>query len=119
LVHVEEFGDVRCAIAREKEIKGWRREKKVWLIRRHNRTWEDLAGEIAHKYIAGEATTKAAPRKADPSPTFAKSRRPGLPAGRQVRDDNVKGKGDTEANGESRSLTSVRQRRATGFGMTA
>jgi putative endonuclease len=43
LVHFEVFTDVRSAIAREKEIKGWRREKKVWLIERHNRTWEDLA----------------------------------------------------------------------------
>lgn len=43
LVHFEMFGDIRVAIAREKEIKGWRREKKVWLIERGNRTWEDLA----------------------------------------------------------------------------
>jgi putative endonuclease len=43
LVYFEAFTDVRSAIAREKEIKGWRREKKVWLIERHNRTWEDLA----------------------------------------------------------------------------
>jgi hypothetical protein len=27
----------------KKEIKGWRREKKLWLINRHNPTWEDLA----------------------------------------------------------------------------
>lgn len=32
LVHFELFGDIRMAIAREKEIKGWRREKKVSLI---------------------------------------------------------------------------------------
>jgi putative endonuclease len=77
LVHVEEFGDVRAAIAREKEIKAWRREKKVWLIEWHNHTWEDLAREIGHKYVAGNAKTKAATRKADPSPPFAKRRRPG------------------------------------------
>lgn len=43
LVHFEVFADVRRAISREKEIKTWRREKKVWLINRHNPTWEDLA----------------------------------------------------------------------------
>ena len=43
LVHFEAFGDIRDAIAREKEIKGWRREKKVRLIQFHNRTWADLA----------------------------------------------------------------------------
>jgi len=29
LVHFEVFTDVRRAIAQEKEIKGWRREKKI------------------------------------------------------------------------------------------
>jgi putative endonuclease len=29
LVHFEEFADIRDAIAREKEIKAWRREKKL------------------------------------------------------------------------------------------
>jgi hypothetical protein len=31
-VHFESFRDVRAATGREKEIKGWRREKKVALI---------------------------------------------------------------------------------------
>jgi putative endonuclease len=43
LVHFEIFGDIRLAIAREKEIKSWRREKKLWLIERDNPTWEDLS----------------------------------------------------------------------------
>lgn len=46
LVHFEIFGDIRVAIAREKEIKGWRREKKLWLIERDNGTWEDLAEKL-------------------------------------------------------------------------
>jgi len=46
LVHFEEFGDIRDAIVREKEIKGWRREKKIWLIRRQNPTWADLAEQL-------------------------------------------------------------------------
>ncbi|MGA8223279.1 MAG: GIY-YIG nuclease family protein [Candidatus Acidiferrales bacterium] len=43
LVHYEVFGDIRVAIAREKEIKGWRREKKVALIEQKSSTWEDLS----------------------------------------------------------------------------
>jgi putative endonuclease len=34
LVYFEPFGDVRNAIAREKQLKRWRREKKVFLIER-------------------------------------------------------------------------------------
>ena len=43
LVHVESFSDVRDAIAREKQIKAWRREKKMALIEEENPTWLDLA----------------------------------------------------------------------------
>ena len=43
LVHVEEFSDPNQAIAREKQLKGWRREKKVRLIQQQNPHWEDLA----------------------------------------------------------------------------
>jgi putative endonuclease len=43
LIHYEVFADIRNAIAREKEIKGWRREKKDFLIRQHNPSWQDLA----------------------------------------------------------------------------
>ena len=42
LVYFEEFRDVRDAIAREKEIKGWRREKKTALIESFNPHWDDL-----------------------------------------------------------------------------
>jgi putative endonuclease len=43
LVHFEAFRDVHAAINREKEIKGWRRERKVALIEETNPTWSDLA----------------------------------------------------------------------------
>ncbi len=45
LVCFECFREARAAIAREKQIKGWRREKKVALIEAANPTWEDLAAE--------------------------------------------------------------------------
>ena len=43
LVHYELFGQVWDAIEREKEIKAWRRSKKVELIEEENPLWEDLA----------------------------------------------------------------------------
>ena len=43
LVHFEVFRYVDNAIARESELKNWRREKKVKLIEESNPTWEDLA----------------------------------------------------------------------------
>lgn len=42
LVDYEAFTDVRSAIGREKEIKAWRREKKIRLIEAQNPTWGDL-----------------------------------------------------------------------------
>ncbi|MDZ7716870.1 MAG: GIY-YIG nuclease family protein [Balneolaceae bacterium] len=43
LIYYEEFQDVRKAIAREKEIKGWGRAKKVALIESINPKWKDLS----------------------------------------------------------------------------
>jgi putative endonuclease len=43
LVYYEEYHDVREAIAREKQIKGWLREKKVSLIESMNPDWVDLS----------------------------------------------------------------------------
>jgi putative endonuclease len=43
LVYWESTGDPRTAIAREKQLKGWRREKKVCLIETLNPDWEDLS----------------------------------------------------------------------------
>lgn len=45
LVYFEETANVLAAIEREKEIKGWRREKKVALIKATNPTWRDLSQE--------------------------------------------------------------------------
>lgn len=43
LVYCEETPDVRSAIAREKQIKGWVRAKKVPLIEAANPQWRDLS----------------------------------------------------------------------------
>jgi len=45
LLHFEEFGNPNEAIDREKEIKGWRREKKCDLIATLNPEWKDLSEE--------------------------------------------------------------------------
>lgn len=43
LVYFEETADVRAALAREKEIKKWRREKKNNLVLSMNPEWRDLS----------------------------------------------------------------------------
>jgi putative endonuclease len=45
LVYFEETQDVLIAIAREKEIKKWRREKKNLLVVAVNPAWKDLSDE--------------------------------------------------------------------------
>ena len=43
LVYFETTSDVHAAIAREKQLKGWSRRRKVELIERTNAGWLDLA----------------------------------------------------------------------------
>ena len=45
LVYVDSTEDVRAAIQREKQIKGWTRRKKIRMIEDMNPDWNDLAGE--------------------------------------------------------------------------
>jgi putative endonuclease len=45
LVHFDETSDVSAAIAREKQIKGWSRAKKVALVETANPGWIDLSIE--------------------------------------------------------------------------
>lgn len=45
LVHFEETDYVHAAIAREKEIKGWSRARKIAWIEQANPTWDDLAAD--------------------------------------------------------------------------
>ena len=46
LVYFEETADVHAAIAREKEIKKWRREKKNALVIQANPEWRDFGNEL-------------------------------------------------------------------------
>lgn len=43
LLYYENYPDPGAAIAREKQLKGWRREKKVGLIEKTNPRWMDLS----------------------------------------------------------------------------
>ncbi|NLW51558.1 MAG: GIY-YIG nuclease family protein [Candidatus Brocadiaceae bacterium] len=45
LVYFESTNDVKDAIAREKQIKGWLRAKKIALIESMNPEWTDLAAD--------------------------------------------------------------------------
>ena len=46
LVYFERFEDIRTAIARETQLKGWIRAKKVALIDRLNPSWRDLSDNL-------------------------------------------------------------------------
>ncbi len=43
LVYFEQTSDIRAAIEREKQLKGWRRARKIELIELTNLGWEDLS----------------------------------------------------------------------------
>ena len=47
LVYFEQTSDVNVAIAREKEIKKWRREKKDALVKQLNPDWRDLSDDFS------------------------------------------------------------------------
>jgi putative endonuclease len=45
LVYCEAFTNAHDAIAREKQVKKWSRQKKEWLVEMRNPGWEDLSLE--------------------------------------------------------------------------
>ena len=53
LVYQEFFADIETAIAREKQLKGWARAKKIALIEKLNPGWEDLTPSFSN---AGPST---------------------------------------------------------------
>ena len=52
LVYFEVYQDAIEAIAREKQIKRWRREKKLSLIQETNPKFEDLTGRVFGDFSA-------------------------------------------------------------------
>jgi putative endonuclease len=62
LVWYERYGDVRRAIGREKQIKGWTRSKKLTLIEKMNPTWIDLSedwGKPLRPFAVGDKKRSA------------------------------------------------------------
>ena len=45
LVYFEEYGDSMEAISREKQLKGYKRDKKIALIDKMNPDWNDLSDD--------------------------------------------------------------------------
>ena len=61
LVYYECFVYPDAAIAREKEIKGWRRNKKIRLIESMNPHWHDLAESWTELYKPSDSFSTNAP----------------------------------------------------------
>ena len=51
LVYFEETNDIQVALAREKQLKGWTRIKKIRLIVSINPTWKDLSEEWGKSFL--------------------------------------------------------------------
>ncbi len=58
LVFFESTHDVRVALEREKEIKKWRREKKIALIETMNPVWTDLSAVWKQPKEAADFSTE-------------------------------------------------------------
>ena len=63
LVYYECFDDPRDAIAREKEIKGWRREKKNALVETKNPKWADLSPMLFQHFKPSSRASAATGRR--------------------------------------------------------
>ncbi len=61
LLYFESYDDVHKALAREKQLKGWRRSKKAGLIQSRNPHWLDLAAEWYPWMRSGEGRDASTP----------------------------------------------------------
>jgi len=76
LVWFERYGSIHEAIAREKQLKGWTRAKKIALIAKDNPTWVDLSekwGQPRTTKAKAKAKAKTKTNKAGPSTRSARS----------------------------------------------
>ncbi len=68
LVYYEEYADPRDATARERQLKGWRRDKKTALIEGSNPGWHDLSngwgmkGKMSSGWLAQLELDPSAPQ---------------------------------------------------------
>ena len=71
LVHIEACASPQAAIAREKQLKGWRRSRKIALISAANPDWTDLAVQWGWHRMVDEFLAERenlSPRVRDMSP---------------------------------------------------
>lgn len=59
----EGYDDVRKAIDREKQLKGWTRAKKIALIESKNPRWGDLAEKWGAEMLFSHQSIKEASKK--------------------------------------------------------
>lgn len=59
LVYYEHFGNIEYAIRREKELKGWKRIKKIHLIIANNPTFKDLSVEWGWSLSLGDPSLRS------------------------------------------------------------
>ncbi len=53
LIYTEEYEDIYMCISREKQLKGWNRMKKEFLIKAQNPHWNDLS-DSSTRYTRSE-----------------------------------------------------------------
>jgi putative endonuclease len=66
LVYYEVTSDVRAAIAREKQVKGWFRAKRIAVIESVNPKWEDLSAG----WYPGQDSSRSLPRARHQDPSL-------------------------------------------------
>ena len=59
LLYYESTPDVQSAIARERQIKGWRRSKKIALVESMNPDWNDLSDEWSAGVGQGDSSLRS------------------------------------------------------------
>ncbi len=70
LLYWESYDDVKKAIGREKQLKGWRRAKKIVLIKSVNPHWLDLSKDW-HPWMQGREGSRGASTSDDRSQATA------------------------------------------------
>jgi putative endonuclease len=119
LVYVESYKYVNDAIAREKKLKDWRRDRKITLIEADNPAWEDLAEgweaveERMRRLALGLEVPLLQPVReplafgeADPSALLRDDSVAGVDGGGRFRADSaVKNPSETNVLGEQRQLS--------------
>ncbi|MBZ5665533.1 MAG: GIY-YIG nuclease family protein [Acidobacteriia bacterium] len=82
LLYCESFDEVQKAIAREKQLKGWRRSKKIALIEFFNPHWLDLARDWYPWMTSSDGSRGPS---TPPTPQFPSSKESNAPASSQQR----------------------------------